>query len=107
MEMAQKNDVGYTDTYRCRYYETVPIMHELSIDIVTVPEHCPVYPLLFEWCKTFGVHDLARIYEIQEYSYDCPSKKMHCQNTNKIVWMAMILAESSMLVGCSYLANYD
>ena len=39
-------------------------------------------------------------------SSDCPNKKNHCQNTNKHVGIEMVLAESSMLAGCSYLAKW-
>ena len=46
------------------------------------------------------------VYKIVMGSSDCPpNKKMHCQNTNKNVCMEMVLAESAMLVGCSYLAK--
>ena len=64
------------------------------IVIVTLPEHCQIYPLLFdmnEWCKTFGSQEYKILMKFMGIVSDCPNKKMHCQNTNRYVCMEMVL----------------
>ena len=80
------------------------------MDIVTLPEHCQMYPLPFDRMNG-AKHLIFMIWTVHKIvmkfmgSSDCPNKKNHCQNTNKHVIEIVDLAESSMLVGCSYLAK--
>ena len=78
------------------------------IDIVTLPQHCQMYPLPFDRMNglVFMIWTAYRILMKFMGSSDCPNhEKTHCQNTNKHVCMEMVLAESSMLVGCSYIPS--
>ena len=81
----------------------------MKLAIVTLPEHCQMYSLPFEWYKVlilvFMIWTLYKIVMKFMGSSDCPNKRKHCQNTNKHVCIEIVLAESSMLVGCSYLAE--
>ena len=81
------------------------------MDIVTLPEHCQMYPLPFD--RMNGAKHLVfmiwTVYKIvMKFMGIVPIaliKKTHWQNTNKHVCIEIVLAESSMLVGCSYLAK--